>query len=74
MLLSVIAWIRFHVVGQWAAHSRYILYNCALSFWFLMYRNFISWFVLCLIALFSVPWALVLIPLILIFYSLVLVA
>jgi len=31
MLLSIIDWITCQAVGQWAAHSRWILYSCSLS-------------------------------------------
>jgi hypothetical protein len=44
------------------AHARCLLYNCSLSVCFLAYRNFISWFILYLTALFLVFCDLVLLP------------
>jgi len=50
------------VFVHWAAHTKCLLYNCSFSVCFLAYRNFISSFILYLMALLVVFYDLMLLP------------
>jgi hypothetical protein len=61
-LLSIIGWMICQLLFHVSAHFKCALYSCSFSFYFSMYRNFISWLMRKCVAFCHVFWRRLLFP------------